>query len=106
MPASATAVRVGDRFAAILTEWLGEAIMAQVRQDNTGREDGSCAAHDHCDANEAMSEAFTEIVGREPFTPHDNTDRDATSDEQELDCLLWNAAYRHATAQHLTNKES
>lgn len=91
-----TAERIGDRFAAILTEWLGARTMATVRARNSEWQaadptTSACAAHDFCDANMAMAEAFEAVVGREP-------DVDAEGDTQ-----LWNAAYDHAMRKHLTN---
>lgn len=88
------AAAIGDRFAAILGEWLGADIMAAVRAENAKRRAAgdaySCAAHDYCDANMAMAEAFEAVTGREP---------DAGDDD---DSAIWNAAYAHAMAARLT----
>ena len=87
---------IGDRFAAILSAWLGASTMAAIRAENARRRAAgdavSCAAHDFCDANVAMAEAFAAVAGREP-------DAGAATD-----VALWNAAYSSALARHLTDK--
>lgn len=83
---------IGDRFAATLREWLTPAEVAQMRARNaTAAYAGACASHDYCDANFAMEQHM-------PPCPDDGTP------EHETYCALWNAAWAHARAHHLTDK--
>src|SRR5262245_13024875 len=54
-------------FTRVLTGWLTPAEMDTVRQRNRTADyaNGACASHDFCDANMAMAEAFTRIIGHE-----------------------------------------
>jgi hypothetical protein len=76
---------VANTFTEILVEWLGVETMISVATANATN-DGSCASHDHCDANMAMHKAMCEVV-------HDPLAGDEMSDS---DVALWNAAWDRA----------
>ena len=49
-------------FSRVLTEWLGEAKIAQIVLANqTPEYRGCCASHDFCDSNQAMIDAWTNL---------------------------------------------
>lgn len=52
-----------------------------IDERNKGYGEHTCASHDFCDANMPMSEAFSDIMGREVVTNH----------QDDMD--LWNAAW-------------
>lgn len=54
-------------FSNVLNEWLTKEEMATVIERNQTPEyqDGSCATHDFCDANQAIIDAFEKEAGRE-----------------------------------------
>lgn len=54
---------VADAFKEVLRRWLTPAQLLAVDQVNGLRADGSCATHDHCDANMAMLEAVVGLTG-------------------------------------------
>ncbi len=100
------AQRIAAKYADILREWLGDATMAAIRATNTERrakgDTCSCAAHDHCDANIAMQDAFESVVGRGIYLPYQVDNGEATAEQADADLTLWNAAYEHAMRHHLT----
>lgn len=75
-------------FARRLFAEIGEVGVFRVRLANSQRrqrcDDGSCASHDVCDANETMDDAFVAVLGR---------DIDAAS---MSDSRLVDAAWREA----------
>lgn len=84
-----TAEAIGDKFAAVLAEWLSPEHLARVRELNRAEQNpGVCHSHDYCDANMAMLEAF-ESFGIEV---------DVQDDEQRA---LWGRAWDHAIREHL-----
>jgi hypothetical protein len=83
---------LADRFTAVLREWLTKAEFAEMLRRNEGdpRYAGdSCASHDFCDANEAMAEAWADVIGGEI-----DLDSDAET-------AIWNAAWRRARGRGL-----
>jgi hypothetical protein len=82
---------IADRFAAILKRWLTADEFAEMKRLNATADyaEGSCASHDFCDANVAMSEAFTSITGREV-----NADSGTDTD-------LWSEAWEIARRKHI-----
>ncbi len=53
-------------FAITLRGWMTADQWESMRAENARRgEDGTCASHDHVDANQAMIDAFGTIMGRE-----------------------------------------
>lgn len=57
------AYHLAVEFSFILREWLTEEEMKEViRKNATVEYLDSCASHDYCDANMAMSEAFTNVI--------------------------------------------
>lgn len=90
------AVRMGDRFAAILQQWLTPAEFAQMQARNAFDPrygERACASHDFCDANMAMAQAFTETVGREI---------DAAV---SADAALWASAWESARERQIARVE-
>ncbi len=62
-----TRKEVAHKFATILRNWLTEEQMKEVVRLNRTPEyqDGSCASHNFCDANQAFIDAVTEVLGCE-----------------------------------------
>ena len=82
---------IGERFANVLAGWLKHSQWEEMRRVNVANVgDSDCASHDFCDANEAMSEAFMSVTGRE------------INGDNEADCLLWNDAWSFAKRTRLT----
>lgn len=52
---------LADEFSRILNSWLSPDELTEVCRRNAATEDGSCATHDFCDANQAMIDALTEL---------------------------------------------
>ena len=72
-------------FSSILKNWLSKAEMKEVIELNKSETDeGVCHSHDFCDANEAMDEAFTQVLGRELDL------------QNEDDKTIWNTAWNTA----------
>lgn len=73
---------LAKKFSTILREWLTEEEMSAVIERN--RADGYptniCHSHDFCDANMAMDEAFTKVMGREYDFGNENGTEDADLD--------------------------
>lgn len=92
-------VRLAARFASELRAWLSADDWAEMRARNSrppyAGPEGPCASHDFCDANEAMAEAFREIVGRD-LLPDDG------EGPTDADCALWNDAWHIAKREFLT----
>lgn len=75
-------------FAKVLTTYLGADTMRDVaRNERDNHIPGCCHSHDHCDANMAMDEAFTKVIGRGPLGEDDEMEM------SEMDCNLWNEAW-------------
>jgi hypothetical protein len=89
------------------TEMIAEAFAANLRRDLSPKDfaemvrrnrtpeyaKGCCASQDFCDANMAMDEAFTEIIGR-PL--------DFGSDD---DTAVWNEAWEIARRKHIGSSQ-
>lgn len=81
---------LAEQFCLILNEWLTEDELEEInRRNSTPEYAGSCATHDFCDPNQAMSDAL-ESIGFE-FAP-------------EL-CESINAAWDLATANNFHFKK-
>lgn len=72
---------MADEFSRLIRDRLTPSEMTDVLNRNRSLVAGACATRDHCDANQAMAEAFALVKGRDC-----NTDSDA-------DTALWNAAW-------------
>lgn len=82
-----TPEQVSKAFRRLMQEELGSYKCTLIDHANDLRgDDGTCASHDHCDANMVMEAAFrslgVEVLGESGVT--DDT------------CLLWNKAWDHA----------
>jgi hypothetical protein len=63
---SAAVERLARAFSRVLGEWLTRSERFLTLRDNARETDKQiCHSHDHCDANMAMLEAFTEVLGYE-----------------------------------------
>lgn len=82
---------LADRFAQVLRRWLTDEQWATMRRRNATIGNGLCASHDFCDANMAMDEAFTVIMGRE-----------INLEDEHGDNALWNSAWDIAHKRYLT----
>ena len=88
---------LGDTFAALLSEALSPAEMAEVRRVNAlSHPYNCCASGDFCDANMIMDAAFL-AFGIETLPDIEAGMSDALES-------LWNAAWTYAKANHLTAK--
>ncbi len=87
--------QIAEKFAAVLRRWLSPGEFAEMRKRNqtSAYASGCCASHDFCDANMAMEEAFTEIVGR-PL--------DFGSD---ADTAIWNEAWETARQKFIGGEQ-
>jgi hypothetical protein len=57
---------IAKKFSEVLRDWLTKEEMQNVVDRNRSQTDESiCHSHDFCDANMAMDEAFTAVVGRQ-----------------------------------------
>lgn len=74
-------IQLANRFAALIREWLTEDELAEVVEANAA-DPHYCATHDYCDPNEAMIQAFVEVMGR---------DLDPIADEAAINAA-WSAA--------------
>ena len=74
-------IQIANRFSALIREWLTATELAYVVATNACNPD-YCATHDYCDPNEAMIQAFAEVVGR---------DLDPIADEAAINAA-WAAA--------------
>lgn len=85
---------IARAFCAVLSEWLTEAQMSEVRRLNTDpKYAGCCASHNFCDANEAMDEAFRRCGVEVLETGIPDTDWPLMSQEATD---LWNTAWSMA----------
>lgn len=84
--------QLADSFASVLRSWLTPDEFAEMQMENASPDyaGNMCASHNYCDANMAMFEAFTEVVGHEP-----NID-----DTQDMN--LWADAWTVAKTTYLT----
>lgn len=86
---------LGDAFAKVLQGWLTTVEWKEMRARNVANIGGlCCASHDFCDANMAMDEAFTKLMGRDLI-------RDDGMSAPDLE--LVNAAWTYAKAKHLAD---
>lgn len=83
---------IGERFAAVLREWLSPKDFAEMKRLNQtpAFAAGCCASHNYCDANMAMDQARRDILG--------DVDLDADNAEQ---VAQWNAAWDYARQHHI-----
>src|SRR5688572_31563814 len=87
---------LASRFCEIINEWLHPKQLAEVnRRNKTPDYVQCCATHDFCDPNEAMAQAFREVMGRECLLPM-NEPGEA---ELQADCDLMNEAWTIAKAR-------
>jgi len=91
---------LAETFSASLKEDLGERKFAEMKRRNETeppfRSGGACASQSYCDANMTMSDAFEQVLGREPIFGEDG--RDA---KEDADIVLWNAAWEVARKRHI-----
>lgn len=80
-----TIVKVAMELSRILHRDIGAKNMKKIVATNKRRNDDTCASHDYIDANMAMHEAMTEVLGR-------GWDAGDFADDQPL-ADLWNAAW-------------
>jgi hypothetical protein len=85
---------MGIKFSKVLKKWLGRSTMLEVVKRNTEANDSSCASHDFCDANMAMDEAFTKVMGRSFEFNFDEDPAKYSTNESDTD--LMNAAWSDA----------
>lgn len=101
MGQTVTAEMIGDTFAAMIAEDFSAEELAEVRRRNVTYGENVCATHDFCDANMTMLEAHrTHGVATVV-----DFDEETQPEEHEAACRLWGAAWAHAKAAHLTEKE-
>lgn len=90
-----TVEQVSKAFRTVAQRELGPYTCNLIDLTNAKRgDDGTCASHDHCDANMLMDEAL-QSLGVVMF-PEDAPDDWAGPDEAVID--LWNKAWDHARA--------
>jgi hypothetical protein len=87
---------MGRKFSKVLRKWIGEINLQEVVNRNAANDDSCCASHDFCDANMAMDEAFTKVMGRGfEF----NFDEDPAKEQDNAsDTELMNMAWDYAKA--------
>lgn len=104
------AFMVAHKFAAILKQWAtAEEWETMLAANVAAPNDMCCASHDFCDANMAMLEAFTAVMGRAPIWECDADDKPAderagTIAAADADLGLINAAWAYAKPNFLTAK--
>lgn len=87
---------VAKKFSKVLKKWLGKVKMQEVVRLNKENNDSCCASHDFCDANMAMDEAFTKVMGRSfEFNFEELTEKEA---QNSADTDLMNEAWDIAKA--------
>jgi hypothetical protein len=94
----ARAPLLGDAYAATVRGWLSDEELTEAKRRNATPEyvGRTCATADFCDTNEAMSDAFLNVLGHGP----DVFDR--ADGSEGPDVPLWNAAWAYAKATHFT----
>lgn len=86
-------------FSRVLRSWLSPAEMACAIVGNRAETSPLvCHSHDYCDANMAMDEAFTTVVGRNVIMPSDVEENGASDAQHVADFTLWNEAWNIAKA--------
>ena len=91
-----TKEQLAERFSRLLLEELGNETMSAVNEANSMENlAGSCATHDHCDANMVMYAAMQQL----------DADAPAPWDFQDEDAKLWNEAWQHARDQFFFHGE-
>lgn len=94
-----TARQLADAFKRHMQEELGLDLCFEVDRENKRRgDDGTCASHDHCDANMVM-DAAAQGLGVHMFP--DDAPEDFEVDQEVVD--LWNAAWSLARAEGFTS---
>jgi|SRR5215467_2903131 len=88
---------ISNRFVTVLRHWLTADEWNEMASRNAAEPDGAsvCHSHDFCDANMAMHEAFTEVMGREPFLLDDGDDPVRVA-QHDADIEMFNAAWEQA----------
>lgn len=87
--------KIATEYQAILTSWLTPRQLESVRHRNGEQADPNIDhAHDFCDANMAMLEAFTKVVGREATL---NEDTPESAEMQDHDFGIMNDAWVRLT---------
>ena len=94
MQRSEHVAEIGKRFVTLLEESVTPEQFQEIRTRNDTYPAGTCASHDFIDANEVMSDAFAEVVGR-LANPADNADSALWSD-------AWNWAVEHYLSHSAT----
>jgi hypothetical protein len=90
-------LKLSKAFSRVLRDWLTVEQMVAVVQRNRAQDNPNvCHSHDFCDANMAMDEAFTKVVGREC------EGEDPETGEEPEDFELWNAAWSLAKRNEFT----
>lgn len=90
-----TVEQVSEAFRAKMLEELKPALCRLVDETNAARgEDGTCATHDWCDANEVMDDALKSL-GVHMYPEQEDWPDDWNGPEQAV-VDLWNAAWTHA----------
>lgn len=90
-----TVTKIAAGYEAILKSWLTDSELNSVRHRNREQSNPDIDhAHDFCDANMAMLEAFTKVVGREPTL---NEDTPESADMQDHDFSIMNDAWVRLT---------
>lgn len=85
---------LAKKFSKVLKKWLGKKKMAIVVSRNKEANDSCCASHDFCDANMAMDEAFTKVMGRTFDFNFEETTEGGMQNSKDTD--LMNAAWSMA----------
>ena len=95
--------KIANEFSRILQSWLTEDEMSLLRSDTArllvGHPDHArsiCHSHDYCDANEAMCQAFKNVVERECWWPSDVDEGNCDEADVEKDFALWDTAWGFA----------
>jgi hypothetical protein len=91
--------KIANEFSRILQSWLTEDEMSLLRSDTArllvGHPDHAriCHSHDYCDANEAMCQAFKNVVERECWWPSDVDEGNCDEADVDNDFALWDKAW-------------
>ena len=89
--------RLAVGFSDVLKTWLTTAELQAVNERNADYKAAfkpCCATHEFCDPNEAMLQAFVNVLGRE-FTFY-NSDYPETEERHRRDEVLWGEAWQAA----------
>lgn len=84
--------KLAKEFSKILNEWLSKDEITEINKRNATEEyKGNCATHDFCDPNQAMLDAFENVMGRELV--FFNGDVPESEKQNEYDMALWSKAW-------------